>query len=67
MIRTLLYLAYGVLFAATAIFALSAIMILLLAYFTGIGIGTVVVALVLLALSFGSCVLYECISIFLDD
>lgn len=66
MIRTLLKLTYAVSYMATAAFALVALMILLLTIVTGISISNLVIALVLVGLSIGSCILYECVSIFID-
>jgi len=66
MIRTLLKLTYAVSYVATAAFALVALMILLLTIVTGISISNLVIALVLVGLSIGSCILYECVGIFID-
>jgi len=66
MIRTLLKLTYAVSYVATAAFALAALLILLLTIVTGISVSNLVIALMLVGLSIGSCALYECVGIFID-
>lgn len=67
MIRTLLFLAYAVLYVTTAAFALTALMILLATLVIGINISSLVVALVFVCISIGSCALYEYIGIFIHE
>lgn len=66
MIRTLLHVLYAVLFAATAVFAVSAIMMGAFSILVGIGMGNLVIVLLLAGLSLISYILHECVGIFTD-